>query len=131
MRGVVLFVLLISAVDLNAADTRLVGAAKAGDKAAVRDLLNARADVNAAAPDGTTALHWAVYNDDLEITRMLLQAGAKATAANRYGVMPIYPASVNGNADILKLLLKAGANANTALPEGETSGDRTRWWREI
>jgi len=120
MRGLLLFVLLISAVGLNAADPRLVGAAKAGDKATVRDLLNARSDVNAAAPDGTTALHWAVYNDDVEITRMLLQAGAKATAPNRYGVTPIYPAAVNGNADILKMLLKAGANANTTLPEGET-----------
>jgi uncharacterized protein len=120
MRGLFFFVAVMFAVEVNAADTRLLGAAKEGDKKAVRDLLNARADVNAATPDGTTALHWAVYNDDLEITRMLLDAGAKATASNRYGVTPIYPASVNGNPDILKMLLKFGANANTTSAEGET-----------
>ncbi len=37
----------------------LIDAAKNGDKAALRALLQRKVDVNAAEPDGTTALHWA------------------------------------------------------------------------
>ena len=48
-------------------------AAKSGDKDAIRALLQKKADVNAAEADGTTALHWASYRDDLESADLLLQ----------------------------------------------------------
>jgi hypothetical protein len=41
-------------------------AARNGDKRSVRTLVEQRADINATEVDGTTALHWAVYQDDLE-----------------------------------------------------------------
>ena len=47
--------------------------------------------------DGTTALHWAVRADDLELVRLLLRAGANARAANRYGVTPLQLAATNGS----------------------------------
>jgi ankyrin repeat protein len=40
-----------------------------GDAAAVQKLLVQKADVNAPQVDGGTALHWAVYRDDLELDR--------------------------------------------------------------
>ena len=43
-------------------------AAMRGDKAAVRTLLQQKANVNAPQIDGTTALHWAVEANDLELT---------------------------------------------------------------
>ena len=101
-------------------DLRVVTAVKSGDRAAVRSAMRARADVNAAEPDGTTALHWAVRADDAETTRLLLAAGASATAANRYGVTPLSLAAVNGNATIIEALLRAGADVNTVMAEGET-----------
>ena len=52
-----------------AADTRLADAAKKADRAAVRALLAQHADVNAPQVDGTTALHWAANQDDLETAR--------------------------------------------------------------
>jgi len=102
-------------------DLRLVDAVKAGDKAATSSLLRQRVNVNAAEPDGTTALHWAVRQDDLQLTDRLLAAGADVKAANRYGVTALYLASVNGSAAMIEKLLKAGANANQAAPEGETA----------
>ena len=53
----------------------------------------AKNDVNATQPDGTTALHWAVRQDDLETAQMLISAGARVTAATRYGVTPLYLAA--------------------------------------
>ena len=40
-------------------------AAKNKDVAALQSLLKQRVDVNAAQPDGTTALHWAAHWNDL------------------------------------------------------------------
>jgi len=103
-----------------AADTPLVTALKRGDATAVRTLLGRRADVNAADLTGTTALHWAVQTNLLDVVRQLLAAGANARAANRYGVTPLQLAAVNGDAAMVKLLLASGANPNAVLPEGET-----------
>ena len=102
---------------------RLIDAVKAGNRDAVRLLLKnptARNDVNAAEPDGTTALHWAVRAEDQEISQLLLRAGAKPNAANRYGVTPISLAAQHANAVLVELLLAAGADANASLPQGET-----------
>ena len=103
------------------ADAPLLEAAKAGDAAAVRALLDQGADVNAPAVDGATALHWAVHRDDLETVGLLLAADADAAAANRYGVTPLSLACTNGNARVIARLLGAGADPNAALPGGETA----------
>ncbi|HEX7043658.1 MAG TPA: ankyrin repeat domain-containing protein, partial [Burkholderiales bacterium] len=52
----------------------LVEAAKAGDTPRALALLR-EADADAAEADGTTALHWAVRNDDVELATRLLEAG--------------------------------------------------------
>ena len=56
--------------------------------AAVRAELQKKVDVNAASSDGSTALHWAVHRDALDVVDLLLAAGANPKAANRYGVTP-------------------------------------------
>jgi ankyrin repeat protein len=99
----------------------LLEAVKAGDTAAARELLAERADANDADADGTTALHWAIHGNELELASLLLDAGANAGVANRYGVPPIYLAAENGNAPLVRALLEHGADANAALPEGETA----------
>ena len=113
--------LVASAQGAAARDTRLVDAVHRGDQAAVRQLLQARIDVNAPGPDGGTALLVAAERDDAAAVELLLGAKADAKAANRYGVTPIIAAAINGNAAIIERLLAAGADANTTLPEGETA----------
>jgi ankyrin repeat protein len=98
----------------------LVDAAKNGDRTAVRALLQQGASVNAADADGTTALHWASYRDELESADLLIRAGAKVNAANDLGVTPLWTASLNGSAAMVQRLLEAGANPNAALLLGET-----------
>src|SRR5262249_14697787 len=74
----------------------------------------------AAEADGTTALHWASYRDDVESADLLIRAGANVNAANDLGATPLWTASLNASAPMVKRLLDAGANPNTALLAGET-----------
>jgi ankyrin repeat protein len=110
-------------VSLGAAAGSLpvVDAVKQGNQAAVKALIARHADVNAAEPDGMTALHWAVRADDVPTVLMLIRAGANVKAASRYGMTPIILAAQTGDAVVVDALLKAGADANSALPEGETA----------
>ena len=99
----------------------LIAAMKAGETAEARALVDGGADVNAAEPDGTTALHWAAHYQDADLTRRLLAAGAVANASNRYGVRPLSLAAVGGDAGVVGALLDAGANPNSSTSEGETA----------
>jgi ankyrin repeat protein len=71
--------------------------------------------------DGATALHWAVYRDDLEAADLLIRAGANVKAANREGATPLFMASLYGNARMIERLLQAGADAKELGPNGETT----------
>ncbi len=98
----------------------LIEAAKTGDAAAVRALLDRGVDVDASEPDGTTALHWAAHNDDLDLAARLVRAGAAVDATTRHGVAPLALAATNGSPGVLGMLLEAGADPNRASGEGET-----------
>ena len=99
----------------------IADAAMKSDSEAVRSLLAKKADVNAAQPDGTTALHWAVQWNDLQMAELLIRSGANVKAANRNGATPMTLACINGEAAIIKALLDAGADPNAAvLLNGET-----------
>jgi ankyrin repeat protein len=98
----------------------LADAAEKLDRSRVRALISQHVDVNTPQPDGMTALHWAAYQDDLDLSTLLVRAGANVKAASRYGVTPLSLACTSGNGAIVELLLKAGADANAPLPGGET-----------
>ena len=111
-RSVILCTSIVALVSA-ATDNRLADAAMQGNKEGVRSLIEQKADVNTAQGDGTTALHWAVYKDDAEMTKMLLAAGANVKAATRVGaITPLMMACKNGNPATTELLLKAGADPN-------------------
>jgi ankyrin repeat protein len=98
----------------------LVDAAKSRNREAVRVLVQQKTDVNAAEGDGTTALHWASYHDDVEMADVLIRARANVNAANDLGATPLWLAAENGGAQMVRRLLEAGANPNLALLAGET-----------
>jgi len=98
----------------------LVDAAKNASRDNLRALIQQGANVNAAEADGTTALHWASYRDDVESADLLIRAGAKVNAANDLGVTPLWTASLNTSVAMVQRLLAAGANPNAALLAGET-----------
>jgi uncharacterized protein len=95
-------------------------AAMRGDKIAVRSLVQKKADVNATQIDGTTALHWAVQADDLEMADLLIRNGAKVSVPTVAGATPLQLAAVNGSAALLGRLIAAGADPNAPLTR---SGD--------
>jgi ankyrin repeat protein len=112
----------LSVASADAARSDLADAAMKGDKAAVRSLLQEKADVNAAQVDGTTALHWAARLDDLETAELLIRAGANVSAANRVGATPLQLAAMNGNAAMIEKLVKAGADPNAPMTRyGDTA----------
>jgi ankyrin repeat protein len=99
----------------------LVDAVKNGDKQALRALIKQRVNVNAAEPDGATALHWAVHRNDLEAVELLLRAGADPRTANRYGATPLAIAAEGAGGSIVEKLIEAGADPNTLVtPYGQT-----------
>ena len=102
-------------------DTRLSDGAMQGDRDIVRSLLKQKIDVNAPQGDGSTALHWAAYRDDLEMVKLLLAAGADPKVTTREGaITPLLMACQNGNAAMIETLLKAGADANAVKTNGTT-----------
>jgi uncharacterized protein len=114
---------LCMAVLLSAAsDSGLSDAAMQGDRDAVHSLLAQKVDVNAPQGDGTTALHWAAYKDDVEMAKMLLAAGASVKAVTRIGaITPLFMASKNGSAPMIDILLKAGADSHATDEHGTTA----------
>ncbi|MES2626254.1 MAG: ankyrin repeat domain-containing protein [Pseudomonadota bacterium] len=103
------------------AASAVADAAEKRDFTTVAQLLNDKADVLETQTDGSTALHWAVYWDNLELVNQLLAAGADVEAATRLGATPLYLAAVNGNAKALQALLAAGADPKaTILQYSET-----------
>jgi ankyrin repeat protein len=113
-------VLLTAAGGAAAEPPRLVNAAKHADKETLRALLQTKVDVNAADADGTTALHWASYRDDVESADLLIRAGARVNVATDLGVTPLWTASLNGSETMVRRLLEGGANPNAALLLGES-----------
>src|SRR5262249_28560400 len=102
-------------------DTLAANAAQKRDMTTLRALVQQHTDVNAAQPDGTTALHWAAHCNDLESVNLLLRAGGDSKVTSGYGATPISEAVATGNAAMVQALINAGANANTpTTADGET-----------
>lgn len=120
VRTALLVVMLSAGMPVQSAT--LIELARTDDAAAVRTLTGKRKEaVNTATPDGTTALHWAVHNDNEALVKKLLAAGADPNKANRYGATPLSEAAVTGNLAIIRALLKAGADVNAANSQGQTA----------
>jgi len=102
-------------------DLRVLEAVKRRDDKALSTLLRSKADVNAAAPDGATALAWAVHLGERRMAEALLDAGAAANTADEYGESPVTLAAANGDAALIARLLKAGGDARATRWNGETA----------
>ncbi len=100
--------------------TAIVDSARVDDLSAVRKLIQEQADVNGLSSDGSSALLWAAYHANVEMTKALLAARAAVDVANRYGLTPLLQASRNGDVETIQALLTAGADPTLWHPEGET-----------
>jgi ankyrin repeat protein len=98
---------------------QLLEAARRGDTARVRELLDSGADPNASSEDGWTPLHWAALKGHYELARLLLERGADPNARNFCGRTPLHYAALSDHPELAKLLLERGADPNA----------RDRWGR--
>jgi len=92
--------------------SQIADAAQRGDSDQIITLLATNVDVNEPQIDGTTALHWAVQRDELDLAQLLVDAGANPDVVNRTDAKPLQLAALNGSAHMLRLLLEAGAEVN-------------------
>ncbi len=120
VRAALVGVLALLTVAATAPDAPVADAAQRGDRAAVVDLLREGADVNAAQGDGMTALHWAAYRADIELTRTLLEASPELEARTRLGsYTPLHLAARSGGDAIVAALVEAGADASARTSTGD------------
>lgn len=102
-------------------EQQLLQLASNGETEAALGLIDERTDVNQSQPDGTTALHWAVYYNDAALVNALLSQDADVNARNEFGATPLSQAAITGNAEIIAALLEAGADADERGADDQTA----------
>ncbi|WP_396219711.1 ankyrin repeat domain-containing protein [Gemmatimonas sp.] len=111
--------LALGAARTPADESPVADAVMRGDSSRVRQLIKQGLDVNAAQPDGMTALHWAAQRGDVGGAQMLMYAGARVDAVTRNGnYTPLHLAARSGRAAAVKALLAAGADVNAVTTTG-------------
>jgi uncharacterized protein len=103
-----------------AAGSDVADAVMRQDQAQLNQLIAAKADVNSAQPDGSTALHWAAYHGDTRVLSQLLKAGANPNLRTATGMTPLLLACEAGNPELVGRLLSAHADPALGLTHGET-----------
>lgn len=94
--------------------TPLLFAAQQGTAETVTLLLAAGADVNDAAPEGTSALVVAAHGGHGAVCALLLERGADVDAAGA-GYTALHAAVLRGDVELVKRLVARGANPNRLL----------------
>jgi ankyrin repeat protein len=112
LRAVILALLALLTLPLHAGpnDYKLLNAAKSGDIAQVKALMDAgNVDANVIDSFQNSALMMAVDNKHLHVAEYLLQHGADIQLDNKYGYTPLMQAVMRNDAKMVSMLLDKGA----------------------
>ena len=93
-----------------------------GNRAKVKRLLAAKADVNAPDAGGMKPLFYAVVGGNMEVIADLLAAKADVNAPDANGMKPLFYAVVCGNMEVIADLLAAKADVNAVVEIDDISG---------
>ena len=98
------------------------------DVACARALLDAGADPNAVARNGTDLrpINSAAASDARAVVELLLARGADVHAAQQGGYTALHSAAANGDAELVRALLAAGARADERATDGRSPADFAR-----
>jgi ankyrin repeat protein len=111
---------------------RIVAAAVKNMTDVVRFMLGVGWPVNATDSQRATALHWAAFHGNLQMTKVLLEAGARTDAMDKthgarplgwatYGSLHGWHSGSGDYAGVVKLLLDAGATPPAELKDSDAS----------
>ncbi len=111
-------------ISLLVPKTDLWSAAKSGHLKAIRQLLEAGADINAKKTtlniEGDTLLHFAASNNQAEAAKVLVELGARVDSRNNLGMTPLMEAAFEGADETIEVLLACKANLNAQDRDGMT-----------
>jgi ankyrin repeat protein len=99
----------------------LVEAARQNDAKTVIAEIASGGDASTKSADGTTALHWAVHNGNVDLVKRLVKAGADANAMNEFGATPLSEAAVLADPVVVEELVQAGADVDARGKDGQTA----------
>jgi ankyrin repeat protein len=120
--SIMLVVLVTLACSNSAYCGEIHNAAKQGDLAKVRALLESNPDlVSSKDDDGNTPLFWAAARGHADVAELLLANHAEVNAKNNSGSTPLKQAAFGGRADVVELLLANGAEVNAKSDNGMTA----------
>lgn len=115
----------ISQADPNFVDaqgnTQLHMAARKGNLALAKALLEAGANPNAANEDGMTPLHHATYESETKLALLLLDHGADPFLPCVTGFTPFYNAHIHLNKELIGRFMERVKDPNQAVARGETA----------
>ena len=100
--------------------TPLIHATETGDLNVVKFLLDAGANLNVEASDGTSPLSHAAVAGNLDMIQLLYEHGSDPERENRYGERALVFAVRGGSAVVAFLLQKLGVEVNTQNCSGNT-----------
>jgi ankyrin repeat protein len=107
----------------------IIRAAKKGDMAMVGRLLKADPSLlHARDKDGSTPLHCAAWNGQVDVVRLLLERGADASIENQnthWGGTPLHAAAHGNRRAVAELLVARGADVNFRSLNGRTPLEET------
>lgn len=126
-RIVLLAVVLLCPLVAGAQDLseEFFAAARKGDAAAVKAILDKGVDVNSKTRYGATALSYACDKGHVEVVKLLIERGADLNSRDTfYGEVPLGWALSKGHAEIVKILIdKGAAGIERALMTGVQTGN--------
>ncbi len=97
---------------------QLMRAARSGDLAQARTLVDKGAAVNAFDILGATPLFWAAQAGHTAVVKFLLKKGADVNARHGRAPTPLMGAAHNGNEELVRILLQEGADVNVTTHDG-------------
>ena len=103
--------------DDNYQSPNLIWAAKTGQEALVRLLLNTNVEIDAK-QDGLTALHWATRYAHGRVAEMIASRAECVDTVDELGCTPLHWVARNGLTDLTTILLAKGADHNALDDEG-------------
>ncbi|KAA0165256.1 hypothetical protein FNF28_03536 [Cafeteria roenbergensis] len=111
------------ALDVRAVDAALWEAAKEGNAAEARRLLDegARVEWKKASKGGATALSQAAAEGNNDMVELLVDRGADLEAKGPYGATALVRAAARGHKDTVELLLDRGADVKAKNRDGSTA----------